>query len=57
MKRYRVVIEAPGIQETHYFEADSLEEAEETGREIFFDICNYGVSEASEDDGGEHGHR
>ena len=57
MKRYRVVIEAPGIQETHYFEADSLEEAEETGREIFFDICNYGVSEASGDDGGEHGHR
>lgn len=48
MARYRVVVEAPGFQETHYFEADTQEEAEEMGRDIFFDICNYGVSEVNE---------
>ncbi|MDW5502446.1 hypothetical protein R6Y99_21855 [Pseudomonas lundensis] len=50
MARYKVVVEAPGFQKTHYFEADTLEEAEETGRDIFFNTCDYGVSEAAEGD-------
>lgn len=47
MATYRVVIEDPSLQEVHEFEADSPEEAEELGRDIFFDICNYGVSAVS----------
>ncbi|CAI1205975.1 Uncharacterised protein [Serratia entomophila] len=50
MANYKVVVEAPGIQEVHYFEADTPAEAEELGRDIFFDICNYGISEADEGD-------
>lgn len=50
MAKYRVVVEAPALQEVHEFEANSLEEAEEMGRDIFFDICNYGVSEVKEAD-------
>lgn len=44
MARYKVVIEAPGLQETYEFEAETPQEAEETGRDMFFDVCNYGVS-------------
>ncbi|EKA7569540.1 hypothetical protein [Enterobacter cloacae complex sp. 2024EL-00243] len=50
MPKYRVVVEAPGLQEVHEFEADNPEEAEEVGREIFFDICNFGISAVDEDD-------
>ncbi|HBV5156016.1 hypothetical protein JNA99_07455 [Klebsiella oxytoca] len=49
MATYKVVVEAPGFQETHEFDAESLKEAEEMGKDIFFDICNYGVSPVDED--------
>ncbi|MGR5949931.1 hypothetical protein ACT9TU_16540 [Raoultella planticola] len=50
MAKYRVVIEAPGLQEIFEYEADSAQEAEEIGRDMFFDICNYGVSAIEGDD-------
>lgn len=50
MPKYRVVVESPGLQESYDFEADNLAEAEELGRDIFFDICNYGVTAVTEDD-------
>ncbi len=50
MAKYRVVVESPGMQEVHEFEADDAKEAEEMGRDIFLDICNYGVSEVGDDD-------
>ncbi|QHJ79736.1 MAG: hypothetical protein [Caudoviricetes sp.] len=50
MAMYKVVIEAPGLQEEFEFEADTPEDAEETGRDMFFDVCNYGVHKISEDE-------
>lgn len=48
MTKYRVVIEAPGLHEEVEFEADSPEEAEEIGKQEFFEVCNYGVSAVEE---------
>lgn len=48
MAKYIVTVEAPGLQEVHEFEADTPEEAEEIGREIFFEVCNFGVSAVEE---------
>ncbi len=50
MKMYQVCIEAPGLNETETFEAATPEEAEEIGKQIFFDTCNYGISEVETDD-------
>lgn len=50
MKKYRVTIESPGYSSTHVFEADTAEQAEGIGRDIFHEECNYGVSEADEND-------
>lgn len=45
MKIYRVTIEAFGRYKTVDFEAATPEDAEEIGKDIFFEECNYGVSE------------
>lgn len=50
MATYIVVIEAPGLLEEFTFEADSQEEANEIGRDMFFDVCNYGVHQLSPDE-------
>lgn|GEM_PF-2699328 len=50
MKTYQVCIEAPGLNETETFEAATPEEAEEIARDIFFNTCNDGVTEVTEDD-------
>jgi len=51
MAMYKVFIEAPGLRcESREFEADTPEEAEETGRDMFFDVCNYGVHKIPEDE-------
>ena len=50
MKKYRVIVESPGYTSTHVFEAATPEDAEEIGRDIFHEECNYGVSEADEND-------
>ena len=55
MARYRVDIEAPGFLETHYFEAETPADAEAIGKDIFFTVCNYGVSEAEADQGEDNG--
>ena len=48
MAKYQVTIEGFGKDKTVEFDADTPEEAEEIGRDIFFEECNYGVSEATD---------
>lgn len=45
MPMYRVVIEGFGEKKEHQFFAQNEKEAEEVGKDIFFEECNYGVSE------------
>lgn len=45
MKKYRVVVEAPGLQEEEVFEAENIKEAEEYAQDFFTSICNYSLLE------------
>ncbi|CAM6433005.1 Phage protein [Citrobacter sedlakii] len=49
MAKYIVTIEGFSDCKVVEFEADTQEEAEEIGRDIFHEECNFGVSLASED--------
>ncbi|OCJ44114.1 hypothetical protein [Serratia sp. 14-2641] len=49
MSKYRVVIEAPGLCETHEFDAESDRDAAMIARDIFNNTCNYGVSRVDGD--------
>lgn len=45
MRKYKVVIEGFGSVKEFEFEAENAKEAEEIGKDFFFEECNYGVSE------------
>lgn len=49
MKRYRVTIEGFNHCKSVDFEAATPEDAEEIGKDIFHEECNYGVSEIEAD--------
>lgn len=44
MTVFTVCVEYPGGQRVEDVEAESYEEAEEIAKDIFFNICNYGIS-------------
>jgi hypothetical protein len=48
LMRYKVTIEYPGGDDLEYVEATSMEEAEDMGKDAFFNVCNYGVHEIGE---------
>lgn len=49
MAKYIVTIEGFNHSKEVEFEADSLEDAEEIGKDFFHEECNYGVSLVDED--------
>lgn len=45
MPTYMVTIEYPGGTRSEEIEAETLTQAEDLGSDLFFSLCNYGVSE------------
>lgn len=53
MTKYRLDIEGPGFHKTEFFEAETPTDAAMIGKDIFFTVCNYGVSEVDKAQGEE----
>lgn len=44
-RKFLITIEYPGGEKQVEFEAENLEDADEIGKQEFFGVCNYGISE------------
>lgn len=49
MSKYILCIEWPGGSEKMEIEADTRADAEEQAKDEFFNVCNYGLSEVTDE--------